>query len=399
MKKKLVAFILILIFIINTTIPNSSYAYTFTGTYQDAQDHQAEGKDQTVKEVWEEEKATVTPSGSSARSEELKEGQNSSSVVAGVLGSVFATLPLTLNSILTLIINVSQPSNNSNYPKIGSGDRFLIEDLVMGKYYLFDIDITNYKTDSNNITDILKKNVAKWYFSLRNLAIVANLILLIYIGIRMMISTVAEDQAKYKKMFTNWLISFLLIFGIHYIFILLFQVQKILIELISMLTQGEGFEEELLNNSWDLFSNAKGWNGVIYVIEIYIFVYYQLKFFYLYFKRVLSVDFLFIISPIITVADAIYSASSSVPIYRKWFREITFNIFIQVIHAVVYAIFILSAASIAKAVPILGALLLMTLSRTEKIIKSTFRVKGPKNLGDMKFLDIIKQRKGLKRHN
>ena len=68
-----------------------------------------------------------------------------------------------------------------------------------------------------------------------------------------------------------------------------------------------------------------------------------------------------------------------------------YNIFLQVIHLAVYTVFILSAAEIAKEVPILGVLLLMTLSRTEKIVKTTFGLNG-KGLSDEKLLEKIKSR-------
>ena len=44
----------------------------------------------------------------------------------------------------------------------------------------------------------IRKNIAIWYYALRNLAIGILLAILIYVGIRMAISTVASDEAKYK---------------------------------------------------------------------------------------------------------------------------------------------------------------------------------------------------------
>ena len=47
----------------------------------------------------------------------------------------------------------------------------------------------------------------------------------------MAISTVASDQAKYKKMITDWLVSFALVFLLHYIIILVLNVNNGLVEL------------------------------------------------------------------------------------------------------------------------------------------------------------------------
>ena len=397
MKRRLLMILLILIFIISTAVPNNSYAADTkpTGTFKDAQKHQEESGQDTVDQVFEEQKATVSPDNGS-RAEDLSEGQSSSSLVAGTLGSLFSIFPKMLNVLITLVINNTQTNAidehaNLKYPKLSASNRFTIEDIVMGRYYMFDIDFTEYNATGTNPIDLVKQNVAKWYFSLRNIAIVGNLILLIYLGIRMATSTVATSQARYRKMFFNWLASFVLIFTMHYVLIIVFEIQGVLISLIGTLTQGEGFEEQIINDTFNTFATAKGWNGVVYVIEMFILVYYQIKFFILYVKRFFTVGFLFTISPLITLADAIYSVSSNVPIFRKWLREIMYNIFLQVIHATIYAIFILSAASIAKEMPIIGMLLLMTLSRSEKIIKSTFGLNG-RGLGDEKLLDKIKQR-------
>lgn len=398
MKKRIMVFLLTLIIIINTTIPYNSYAATSsTGTFSDVQEHQSEAGQETVDKVFEEQQATVSTDNGS-RSEKVGEGQSISGVVVGVLGWVFALLPKTVNGIMDIAINNTQSNEldengNLKYPKIGllNGDRFTIEDVVMGKYYLFNADFTDYREYSTNPIDIIKQNVAKWYFALRNVAIVGILMLLVYLGIRMAISTVASEQAKYKKMFQNWLVSFILLFLMHYVFIIIFEIQDILLSLIKHLTEGEGFEEKLLNDTYNTFASAKGWNGVVYVIEMIVLVYYQIKFFLVYSKRFFSVGFLFAISPLITLADAINSVSSNVPIFRKWLRDILYNIFLQVIHAAVYAVFILSAASIATEVPIIGMLLLMTLSRSEKTLKSTFGLNA-KGLSDEKLLDKIKQR-------
>ena len=67
----------------------------------------------------------------------------------------------------------------------------------------------------------LTQTVGQYYSIIRYLAIAILLIILIYIGIRMAISTVAADEAKYKKMFFHWAISLVLVFMLHYIIIII----------------------------------------------------------------------------------------------------------------------------------------------------------------------------------
>lgn len=66
---------------------------------------------------------------------------------------------------------------------------------------------------------ILRKTVASWYYAIRNFAIVALLCVLVYVGIRMIMSTIAQDKNKYKMMFKDWLVALCLVFVMHYIMI------------------------------------------------------------------------------------------------------------------------------------------------------------------------------------
>lgn len=64
---------------------------------------------------------------------------------------------------------------------------------------------------------ILHDTIAKWYVALRNLAIVGMLIILLYVGIRIIVSSTASDKAKYKEFLKDWLIALCLLFTLHYI--------------------------------------------------------------------------------------------------------------------------------------------------------------------------------------
>lgn len=63
----------------------------------------------------------------------------------------------------------------------------------------------------------LKTTVASWYNTLRKISVVGLLSVLVYLGIRMIISSSASDQAKYKMMMKDWVVALCLIFFLHYI--------------------------------------------------------------------------------------------------------------------------------------------------------------------------------------
>lgn len=81
---------------------------------------------------------------------------------------------------------------------------------VEGREYFLEL-----KDDSALQT--LRSIIAGWYVTLRTIAVVGLLSVLIYIGIRIMISSTSGDKAKYKERLVDWIVAFCLLFFMHYI--------------------------------------------------------------------------------------------------------------------------------------------------------------------------------------
>ena len=88
----------------------------------------------------------------------------------------------------------------------------------------FDVNFINPSVgmDDENKQDLniayqLQGVISDWYYALRNLAIVGLLSVLVYVGIRIIISSTASDKAKYKQMLKDWLVALCLLFFLHYI--------------------------------------------------------------------------------------------------------------------------------------------------------------------------------------
>lgn len=64
---------------------------------------------------------------------------------------------------------------------------------------------------------VLQDTIAQWYVTLRNFALVILLSMLLYIGIRIVTSSIAQDKAKYKEKLWNWLVAVCLLLFMHYI--------------------------------------------------------------------------------------------------------------------------------------------------------------------------------------
>ena len=71
-------------------------------------------------------------------------------------------------------------------------------DILFDKLEITDVNFFNFDNSLSDGVLTIRKNIAIWYYALRNLAIGILLAILIYVGIRMAISTVASEEAKYK---------------------------------------------------------------------------------------------------------------------------------------------------------------------------------------------------------
>lgn len=87
----------------------------------------------------------------------------------------------------------------------------------MDGYYIETTTPTGETVYQKSSALILKPTISAWYYAIRNFAIVALLSILVYTAIRIIISSSAEDKAKYKQKLFDWLIAMCLLFFMHYI--------------------------------------------------------------------------------------------------------------------------------------------------------------------------------------
>ena len=106
----------------------------------------------------------------------------------------------------------------------GASSRTQQVDLLNINFFDFNANGAN-----KSVIKSFREGVATWYFALRNMAIVVSLAVLIYIGIRMAISSIASEKARYKKMLTDWSVGFAVLFFLHYIILLVIIISYLLL--------------------------------------------------------------------------------------------------------------------------------------------------------------------------
>lgn len=262
---------------------------------------------------------------------------------------------------------------------------FNIENIISGKYVFFDANIFRDIKKDANLTDRtivvkLRNNVKMWFIIVRDLAIIFNLCVLLYIASRMAIAIIASDKAKYKEMLYNWAVSMVILFFLPYIMSAINWISELLVDFARFCMNaipGESFERSIMEQLIENLFSASGMKAAFYSIIYWILIWNQLKFFTMYAKRMLTSFFLVIIAPFITITYSIDKiADKKAQAFDKWLHEYLMNMFIQPIHCFTYLVFMFMAGEIAKGAPILGVIFLMSLTKAEKIILSILGLSG-----------------------
>lgn len=319
-------------------------------------------------------------------------------VVDGVLG-LFLLRPkfylIILGGILGLIMGFF--AEDSSLIGLVQNKGLTLEEILFNKVQLLDINFFNFSGDSDSTSYIIKENIAIWYTSIRNIAIVVLAIIAIYVGIRMAMSTIAEEKAKYKTMLTDWLTSLALVFLLHYIMLFVININNAFVNVLSNgLSQESGqllidkltFTDDNgdLTNKF-LYTAIKSPSFITGMSSALIYVIFQiLTFIFLltYLKRMITIAFLIVISPIVTITYSIDKMGDGrSQALNIWFKEFVYNILIQPFHCVAYLVLgttalklmttdanLLGGVDITQAV--LAVAILIFIFSTEKIVKKIF---------------------------
>lgn len=317
--------------------------------------------------------------------------ESSAPATASAITHVLTFIPWIVSTLMTTAVTTgnNRPGEYSTTPE----DTLTVQSLVFDRIELLNANYFAYNANTNNY--VIKESVKNWYSGVRTIAIIASIVILIYMGIRMAISSLASDKAKYKKMFFDWLTSFIMIFVLHIIIIFMSNLST---SITYMLTENAGaltLETKIMEYRMDEISTAVGWDSITQTIIYFVLVFYQARFFIMYVKRFFTIGFLIVISPLITVTYAIDRAGDNrSQVFQSWGKELAVNLFIQPLHAFLYMVFMFIAEEIAVVAPIFAIIFLMALSRGEKIVKAVFNLRGMSTIHSMSETLKLKKKGG-----
>lgn len=325
-----------------------------------------------------------------AQTSSLDPGSSIFDAVIGVICGLFL-IPIQLLSYL-----MTSAAENTF---IHSFDNcFTIQKCVSGQYDLFDIDIFDTQPTEGKYKDLhgtIRPNIQLWYIALRNLAIVICAIIVVYIGLRMALATVAEAQAKYKQMLTNWLISLCLLFLMHFLIYGLLYLSKVITKIFREAMEameGDFSEEELVGNMFTSVWKAKGAQKFGVVVMIYVLVYHELKYFILFLTRMFYFYYLVAISPLVTITYSLDKMKDSkAQAFTAWLHKIINEIFLGPIECLVYLIFVFTAGVIMSEVPLLAIIMIISMGQGEKAIKKVLGIRERRGITSFGIMSFILQ--------
>ena len=232
----------------------------------------------------------------------------------------------------------------------------------------------------------LQETISSWYKSFRNIAIVGLLSVLVYLGIRILISTTASDKAKYKESLKDWAIALVLVFVIHFIMSAILMFTNAFTDLfgdsidkgiIVETTASDGDPLTFRTNLIGLArfkAQADAWqDATAYTIIYLALVIYTIIFTVIYFKRFLWMAFFTMIAPLVALTYPIDRAGDGhAQAFNLWFKEYTMNAILQPVHLILYTVFVSSATQLAADNPIYAIVAIAFLLPAEKFIKKMF---------------------------
>lgn len=306
--------------------------------------------------------------------------ESSGPSTATTLTNVLTFLPWIVSNLMTAAVTTGNDRNGmySTTPD----EPITVQSMVFDRIEL--LNANYFAENANTANYTIKQSVKNWYSGVRIIAIAASIVILIYMGIRMAISTVASSKAKYKKMLYDWLVSFGMIFVLHFIIVFLSNLSTTITYILTENAGALRLESNIMNYNLDEISTSTGWNAASQSIIYWILVFYQARFFIMYMKRFFTIGFLIVISPLITTTYAIDRAGDNKSqVFNTWGRELITNLIIQPLHAFLYLVFMFVAEEIAIVAPVFAIIFLMALSRGEKIVKTIFNLRGRATIHSM----------------
>ncbi len=251
-------------------------------------------------------------------------------------------------------------------------DTIIFDEYPLTKLNLFTKSLKEGE-EQNSFIQTFATNINKWFSNFTMIAVVAYLIILLYMGIRIVMNSTAAKKSIYKEMFVQWVTGIIILFIFPVVIRYAIEINSAFVSMVgatiqnmdnsnvnieykdpdekSGLSTDEVVSEETKNMELYPFAeNDKGYMAVmakrahttkrLSYAFIYLIMAFQLVIIaVMYYKRLFMVAFLLVIFPVIMVVHVLEKVANikTGGAFSKWTKEILITIFVQSIHAVIYS--------------------------------------------------------------
>lgn len=266
----------------------------------------------------------------------------------------------------------------------------------------------------------MSKTVNDCYSFFRKIAIMVYMVMLVYMGLRILLASTGQNMSKYKTLFMYWVVGVAILFLYPFVMKYSIKLNDSFVKVISENRTVDGKDyrkiapqrrslKDIGGNIEDLefeanpfteggtdymslIANDANESGKLAIAIVYLILTWQLTTLLIhYYKRVFMVGFLIAIFPLVAMFYAIDKiGDGKSQAFEQWNKEFILNVFIQSFHAIVY-VFVCGTIYAAYSadtgidyiIIIMGSTFLFT---GESIIKQVFSQSSPagtvKGLGD-----------------
>ena len=307
---------------------------------------------------------------------------------------------------------------------ISVGETVTIDKLVFNNVERLSIDYWNDDTTTANTTKepikaFMSPVVEKWYAVFFKIAVMVYMVVLVYIGISIMLSSTADKKASFKESLSTWILGITILFMFPYVMKYIILLNDAVVKTlhaksaestnVSTVQNGElvnkglfdlfdvyGKDEfvDLLGGTADtdmmVLTRSAARNttednsNMGLAIAYLILIGQMIAILVMYYKRAFMVAFLITIFPLVAmiyVVDKLGDKKSQS--FGLWFKEFVVNVIIQMFHAVVYML--ITGAGINSYISSGGKnfvfmiLCVLFLFEGEKILRNIFNIKSGAN--------------------
>lgn len=288
-------------------------------------------------------------------------------------------------------------------------DKLVFDNYKKAQLTFFTQDLRFYDNECNPLIKDSLSTLSKIFEFFRKISLIVYMIILVYLGIRVLLFSTGDRQAKYKQVLVDWVKGILILFLFPYVIRYTINLNHAMVSYLETKTEetnlfGDSVSAEIpsqngtiadsnvnteiksSNGSYmdAMYQKAKeGWLApaicwIIMLIQI-------ISFLIVYWKRLITVMFLIAIFPLVSISYALDKvADGKSQAFNNWCKEFVLQVFIQSFHAINYVLVMGIVGKLAPSDWLLQIIGITYITKGGDVIKNMFaQIRGTKGGGPL----------------